>query len=86
MFASGNGALFANRFGVGPWEKFRLKQGATTLPATFTDSGSTRTNGVSILAEANNKFVSVTGGVGSCLVANSHDGRTEPVVRLHSSD
>jgi hypothetical protein len=71
MFASGNGALFANRFGVGPWEKFRLKQGATTLPATFTDSGSTRTNGVSILAEANNKFVSVTGGVGSCLVANT---------------
>src|SRR5262249_54856904 len=67
MFASGNGALFANRFGVGPWEKFRLRQGATTLQATFADPGSTRTNGVSILAEANNRFVSITGGLGSCL-------------------
>jgi len=71
MFASGNGALFANRFGVGPWEKFRLQQGATTLPATFADPGSARTNGVSILAEANNRFVSITGGLGSCLNANS---------------
>jgi hypothetical protein len=70
MFMSGNGALFANRFGVGPWEKFRMKQGATTLPATFADFGSTRTNGVSILAEANNRFVSVA-GLGSCLNANA---------------
>jgi hypothetical protein len=71
MFMSGNGALFANRFGVGPWEKFRLQQGATTLPTTFADPGSTRINGVSILAEANNKFVSITGGLGSCLNANA---------------
>ena len=71
MFMSGNGALFANRFGVGPWEKFRLMQGATTLPTTFADPGSTRINGVSILAEANNKFVSITGGLGSCLNANA---------------
>jgi hypothetical protein len=71
MFASGNGALVANRFGVGPWEKFRLQQNGTTLPATFADPGTTRTNGVSILAEANNKFVSITGGIGSCLNANT---------------
>jgi len=71
MFMSGNGALFANRFDVGPWEKFQMKQGATTLPATFADLGSTQTNGVSILSEANNKFVSITGGLGSCLNANS---------------
>ena len=71
MFASGNGALTANRYGVGPWEKFRLQQGATTLPATFADPGSARTNGVSIVAEANNKFVSITGGIGSCLNANT---------------
>ena len=71
MFASGNTALFADRFGVGPWEKFRLMQGGTTLPATFADPGSARINGVSILAEANNKFVSITGGLGSCLNANA---------------
>jgi hypothetical protein len=71
MFASGNGALFANRFGVGPWEKFRMKQGAATLPATFADPGTARTNGVSIVAEANNEFVSITGGIGSCLNANA---------------
>jgi hypothetical protein len=71
MFASGNTALFANRFGVGPWEKFRLQQGGTTLPATFADPGTTRTNGVAILAEANNKFVSITGGLGSCLNSNA---------------
>ncbi len=71
MFASGNGALTVNRFGAGPWEKYRMMQGGTTLPATFADFGSTRTNGVSILAEANNRFVSITGGAGSCLNANS---------------
>jgi hypothetical protein len=71
MFMSGNGALYANRFGVGPWEKFRMMQGATTLPATFADLATTSTNGVSILSEANNRFVSTLGGVGSCLAANS---------------
>lgn len=70
MFMSGNGALFANRFDVGPWEKFRIMQGGTTLPATFADFGNSGTNGVSILAEANNRFVSVA-GLGSCLNANS---------------
>ena len=38
---------------------------------TFADPGSARINGVSILAEANNKFVSITGGLGSCLNSNT---------------
>jgi hypothetical protein len=72
MFASGNGALTANRFGAGPWEKYRIKQGGTTtLPATFADFGTTRTNKVTITSEANNALVSLTAAQGSCLSANT---------------
>ena len=72
MFASGNGVLTANRFGAGPWEKYRMKlDGGTTLPATFADFGTTRTNHVTITSEANNAFVSLTAAQGSCLSANT---------------
>jgi hypothetical protein len=76
MFMSGNGAVTADRFDVGPWEKFQIKQNGATLPATFADLGKPQTNGVAILSEVNNSFVT-TGGVGSCLNANSSTASQE---------
>jgi hypothetical protein len=71
MFVSGNGLLTANRYGPGPWEKYQIKvgnkSGTFTLPATFADFGTVRTNSVSITSEANNSLVSISG---SCLNAN----------------
>jgi len=71
MFMSGNGPVTADRYGAGPWEKFRIMQGSTTLPATFADFGKPQTNDVAILSEANNMFVSVPDVGGLCLNANS---------------
>jgi hypothetical protein len=71
MFISGNGLLTADRYDAGPWEKYRMMQGTTPLQATFADPGSpARINGVSILAEANNMFLTDL-GVASCLESSS---------------